>query len=436
MAREHLPADSPGSAINTQTFEFEKRTFVSGLFWQPLPGSTAKQRLAETQKMSLEQGFDLAVLRTTGVPQVGFAAAADGVKAGMLSAAAMVSKSLEMANRDRSFLYAMPVPGGKWLYIAQREGVLLHDGDLLGTEEAIQTRMMSDLSLLEWQTVFAPAHWGVPNATQRSFEDLLPKTGKKYSFKKWWEVRPIRRNWLTDIHIKTPILGMLATLLIAGGIYYGWQYYSTKQALEEQARKEAEEQAARAAAVDNQPWKKLPPPEQFIAACDRALSKVQNYWPAGWDPESATCAKDTLVFNWIRQDSGRIEYLLSAQPAASISLDGGRASLTLPLDQPKGANDVLPKEKERILELLSIAQRYGIDFKFQNLQDNQPTLGEPTDVAPTWKTQGWNINDFYPAPSTIIPLFDGPGFRITLIKLSFTEGIMKWTMEGTQYAQP
>jgi len=436
MTREHLPADQPGSAINSQTFEFGKRTFVSGLFWQPLPGSTTKQRTAEIQKMSQEQGFDLAVLRTTGVPQVGFAAVADGVKSGMLSAAAMVSKSLEMANRDRSFLCAIPVPGGKWLYVAQREGVLLHDGDMLSTEENVQTRMMSDLSLLEWQTVFAPSHWGVPNAIQRSFEDLLPKSGSKYSFKKWWEVRPIRRNWLTDLHVKTPIVGILTTLAIATIAYYGWQHYTTQKELEEMARKEAEEQAARAAAVDNQPWKKQPPAEQFIAACNHALSQVQNYWPAGWDPDNALCEKDKLVFNWTRQESGRVEYLLSAQPAASVSIDGNKASLTIPLEEIKGVNDVLPKEKERILELISVAQRYGIDFKFQTLQETQAVLGEPTDVAPTWQTQSWNITDFYPAPSTIIPLFDGPGFRITLIKLSFAEGIMKWTMEGTQYAQP
>ncbi len=168
MAATPMTANDTGAAHHVgQTFTFGRRVFVSGLFWQPLPGASAHQRKLEMKEVAEEQDFDLAVQRTSGMPQAGFGALADGVKPGMLSVAAMVSKSLEVANRDRSFLCALPVPGNKWLYVAQREGVLLHDGDLLGTEESIRARLHNDLSLADWQTVFAPAQWGIPNATER-----------------------------------------------------------------------------------------------------------------------------------------------------------------------------------------------------------------------------------------------------------------------------
>ncbi|MBP9714389.1 MAG: type 4b pilus protein PilO2 [Sterolibacterium sp.] len=438
MARAQMSVGLPetGAEMTAQTFEFGKRLFVSGLFWQPLPGSTAKLRNAEIQKMSEEQGFDLAVLRTTGVPQVGFAALTDGVRPGMLSAAAMVSKSLEMANRDRSFLCAIPIPNGKWLYVAQREGVLLHDGDMIGTEEAAQARMMSDLSLIEWQTVFAPAHWGVPNATQRTFEDLLPKSGSKYSFKKWWEVRPIRSSWLDHFQISAPVMGILIVLGIGLLGYYAWDHYSKQQALEELARQEVAEQAARAAAVAEQPWKKQTRAAGFIAACDQALASVPTLWPAGWAPDNAVCKDRNLVITWARQETGRLEHLLNTLPDADIAIDGNKATLTRRLELPGGENDVLPKQKERIAALYDIAQRYGFNFALKAPANEAPVLGQPAEAEPTWKSLEWTVADMALAPVRVAPLFEGGGFRLNQIKLSFAEGIMKWTMEGTQYVQP
>ena len=189
--------------------------------------------------MSEEQDFDLAVQRTSGVPQVGFGSVADGVRAGMLSVAAMVSKSLEVANRDRSFLCAMQVPGGNWIYVAQREGVVLHDGDLLGNEETIRARMMTDMSLIEWQTVFAPKHWGIPHAMERTFEELLPKRGAKYSFKSWWEIRPIRNTWLDAILGNWMVSAGAIVLLVGFGGYYFWEQWQTRKAMEELAQQEA-----------------------------------------------------------------------------------------------------------------------------------------------------------------------------------------------------
>lgn len=436
MALEHKSADFSDLASTRQTFEFGKRTFVSGLFWQPLPGSTAKLRKTELRKMSEEQGFDLAIQRTSGVPQVGFAATSEGVKAGMLSVAAMVSKSLEVANRDRSFLCAIQAPNGLWIYVAQREGVLLHDGDLLASEDTVRNRMMTDLSLTEWQTVFAPDHWGISGSLERRFEDLLPRSGEKYSFKKWWEIRPVRNTWADIIQDNQMLYIALALLLAAMAGYYFWSKYQTQKQLEELARLEAEEQIARESVKEEQPWKKRPAAQQFLTACTTAIGSIKTFWPGNWDPARLHCEGQTLTAQWIRRETGTVEQLLSFEPQATFTLDGNQATLEIPLEMgPPKNTDVLPGARERTLALIAASQRYGIGLM---LEDPQATraLGEPA-PSESWKTLNWTLAGTHLAPATLIPHIDGEGFRITQIKLTFEEGgTMTWTMEGNQYVQP
>jgi hypothetical protein len=438
MATERTMATAtpglPGAGF--QTFEFGRRTFVCGLFWQPLPGATARLRMGELQKMAEEQGFDLAVLRTSGIPQAGFGSQLDGIKPGMLSAAAMISKSLEVANRDRSFLCAMEVPGKKWLYVAQREGVLLHDGDLLGSEEVIRERMMTDLSLTDWQTVFAPSHWGIRRAVDRKFEELLPKKGDKYSFKKWWEIRLIRNIWLDLIRNNPKIHALLIALALIFGGYQLWEYFQTKQELEALQKKEVAEQAARELAAAEQPWKKQPPAAQFVAACNTALDQIKTFWPGNWVPAKTLCADNKLTFSWMRQETGRIDHLLALLPNADISPDGNQATLIIPLGLPAGANETLPKERERLLGMLDFSQRYGVELNIKNTNGKSAVLGQPALTDGTWNTLEWSLRDTLLAPATILPVFDSPGLRISRISLTFSEGKMKWTMEGTQYVQP
>lgn len=433
MANEQTMNGLSGTGF--QTFEFGRRTFVCGLFWQPLPGATTRLRMAELQKMSEEQGFDLAVLRTSGIPQAGFGSQLDGVKPGMLSAAAMISKSLEVANRDRSFLCAMEVPGKKWLYVAQREGVLLHDGDLLGTEETIRERMRTDLSLADWQTVFAPAHWGIAQATERQFEELMPKKGDKYIFKKWWEVRLIRNIWLDLIRNNPKLHISLIILVLLFGGYQLWERYRVKQELAELQRQEAAAQAAREIAAAEQPWKKQPPAAQFLTACHDALNQVDSYWPAGWLPEKAVCSEQKFTMSWLRHGNTRIDHLLAVQPESKISADGKHAELTLPLKLPAGTNETLPKLQQRLAELQDFPQRYGVELAVKNTS-NKPILGQSGITDDSWATLTWTTGETLLAPATLLPALDSPGLRINRITLSFSEGLMKWTMEGMQYVQP
>jgi hypothetical protein len=216
-----------------QTFELGRgHTFVSGLFWLPLPG-TLRDYKKETENLARETNCDLAVWRTSSALQVGLGSTEKGLTPGLLSAAAVISKSLEIepgAKEYKDFLCATEVPGGAWLYVAQREGVIMPDGDFLGTEDEVRSRMLSDYSVSQWNVIIAPAHWGMKDSKERRFEEFLPQKAGKTDYKRWWGLAPVKRDVIKTM---TPII-IIAVALLAGLI--GYQKWQANKAAEELAR--------------------------------------------------------------------------------------------------------------------------------------------------------------------------------------------------------
>lgn len=426
---------------HAQTFELGKgRTFVSGLFWQPLPGATAAARKAEVEKIAEEQNFDLAIMRTTGTPQVGFGALADGVRPGMLSAAAMISKTMEMDGADRNFLCATEVPGGKWLYVAQREGVLLHDGDLLGEEDEIRSRMLTDMSLSDWSTIYAPGHWGISGSVERPFADFFPKKGGRLDYKKWWGIKPVKRG-LGDIAKAFGPLIVVALILVGGAYGYSrWQQYKAQQ---EMARIAAEQAAAAsqnaAQHKPEHPWKKMMRAQKSWGACNEAIRSVKSLWPGNWTLKDIACDNSVMTVAWVRQDAGWIEHLLAVEPKAVVARDGMSASLIVPMTSGDGEDDPLPKEMDRTLAMYEGAQRYG--FKVILSAPTAPPIlpGDKPNQPPVaidWKELAWRVDGVGLDPSIILAALDGNGFRVQKIRAVWSAGVMNWNMEGTQYVSP
>lgn len=425
-----------------QTFEVGKgRQFVAGLFWQPLPGATASARKAEIEKIAEEQRFDLAVIRTTGAPQVGFGSTSDGLKQGMLSAAAVISKTVELEHSVRNFLCATEVPGGRWLYVAQREGVLLHDGDILGAEDEIRSRLLTDQSLSDWETIFAPGHWAVTGAIEKPFVEFLPKKGGKLDYKKWWGLRPVRRSWR---EIAKNYWYLIAIVVLGLGGAYGysrWQQYVAEQ---EMARLVAD-QAAQAAATANapvkleHPWKKAPRATRFAAECVATIGKVKTLWPGNWNLKDITCANGVMTVGWQRQETGWIQHLLAVEPKAVISKDGSAATLTVPMVALDGEDEAVPTENERMLAIFGGAQQFGFKVNMSSppapvaLPGDKPNGQQP---VKDWRELAWSVVGVSLAPEITVPAMDGNGFRINRIQAVWSAGVMNWNMEGVQYVQP
>lgn len=414
------------------TFDLERnRTFVAGLFWQPLPG-TLRDRKKETERLAKELDFDLAIWRTTGSLQVGFAKASKTIKPGLLSAAAAVSKTIEVEQGARNFLCATEVPDGKWLYVAQRDGVILPDGDFLGTEDEVRSRMLSDISLDEWTTIFAPDHWGMPSAEERSFSNFLPKKGADTTFMRWWGLQPVKSN---PVKTFAPI-AILAAVVLAW--FYGYHVWQERKAAQV-ALQIANEQSANAnrPVKLEHPWKTQVRAGVFMSECMAAFGKVKTLWPGNWTPRDAACGGGTFTVVWLRQETGWIEHLRAVEPKAVLSTDGAMASLMVPLTLSGGEDEKVPLENERTLAIHATGQKFGFKVGMSAPPPTPVLPGDkPNQAVKDWKELSWKIDGVTLPPTVVLKTMDGPGFRVNRIRAIFKGGVMTWDMEGTQYVQP
>lgn len=418
------------------TFVLDKsKIFVSGLFWQPLSG-TASERTKETKRLAEEMKFDLAVWRTTTAPQVGLGSSSDGLKPGLFSAAAVISKTLEIETGARDFLCAVEIPGGRWLYVAQREGVILPNGDVIGGEDEIRSRLLNDLSLGEWPLIYAPEHWGVRESTiERPFLDFLPKKSGKNDYKKWWGLRPVD-PWLSlrSKPNKLIVPVVVIVFLIAAGLF-AYKTHQEKKAAE-QAQLDAI--AAQVQPIEH-PWKLQPAPHAFLAACTKTMQQVKTLWPGNWTPQTLTCINGSMNVLWKRQDYGWIKHLQAVEPNAMLAVDGETASLSIPLTLPAGTDEALPKENDRVLAMYGAAQIYRFVVTISGAAAPVVMPGQEH-VTPSqtqaWRELNWTAKGIMLPPDVILSALDGKGFRLKQAQAAFTGGLIIWNMEGTQYVLP
>lgn len=424
--------------VMVQTFEYGKgRYFIAGLFWQPLPGGTASARKHEVEKIAAEQKFDLMVVRTTGISQVGFTSLSEGAKPGMLSAAAMISKTVEVEGLDRNLLCATEIGNGKWLYVAQREGVILHNGDFIGTEDEVRSRMLTDLSLSDWETLFAPAHWGVQKSIDRPFKSFFPKKkGGRIAYRSWWALKPVKKSF-------RPYLPFIALACVGVFAAYGISQWMKQRAAKEAALNEQMAQASMQQAQPvklEHPWKAQPRAMEFAKGCDKAFSQVRTLWPGNWDFVEAICEGNALTVSWLRQDHGWVSHLQAQIPNAVISKDGSAASQVIPFEVRVGEDEHAPQEKERLWSLYSESQKLRY-YKISISSPQEPVAlpgDKPTNPAAVkdWKELAFHVTGTMLPPITALQKMDGNGLRVKRISKSYINGVLSWKMEGIQYVQP
>lgn len=418
------------------TFEVKNVTFVSGLHWQILSGKPSEFK-ADVRKLARHLSFDLAVLRTTGTPQVGMAATNEGFKAGMLSAACVVSKTVEIESNSRDFVCASQLPDGRFLYVCQWDGVITAEGDRIGTEDEIRSQMLEDLSVEKnWDLLVAPMEWGISDSVERSFEDFIPRKKGKLDLKhSWWALKS------TEVSVSgflKKILPIMLMLLIAIGGGFGYKMWQAKKAAEEAARLAALEQSNTGGKVVPHPWKSQPKASEIVSNCSFAFGGLRTLWPGNWQPIQATCsaAASNLTVAWRRGENGWISHLLEIEPRATVSSDGTQASLVVPLPAATLFEDEeLIDERKRTLEMHGAAQQVRASLTLSTPPEQPVLPGAPQQQVPPWKEMSWSVKASPLSPGVVIPAMVGPGFRVTNIVAVFNGGIITWDMEGTQYVQ-
>lgn len=423
--------------MSSHVFTIDGMTFISGLFWYPLAGISQSDRAQEIKSLAKEQNFDLYILRSTSTYYVGFAHSDGQARIGVSSAAAVVSKTLEMESSARDFIFVSPLPDGHWMYVAQRDGVILPDADkCFQNEDAAKSRLLEDISLGDWSLIIAPDIWGVSGSIEKDFSLMLPETAKgKKQFHKWWKLSPVNPYDSVFLHGKKIIAG-LAFLLIALGV---WAYYQEKlnmSAIEEAQKLTNINQPPPPPPVH--PWKLKPDPIEFTKNCTEALSTVPLF-PGNWDLTGMRCAGPSLDISWAARTYGWIDHIKAIIPTISISGAGKVANLSIPLKTLTiGKDEPVMLGKQRTLQMYSLSQRYGLDLILTPAPPPPaPLPGQAaTNVPqPDWAEVSWAVRGT-DNPLLAVEILNGQGFRINSMDAVWKEGKIVWNLEGTQYVQP
>lgn len=430
----------------TWTFSLEKnKEFVSGLFWNPLsgtPGDEARSLLKssgkETQKLADEMNFNMAVWRAKGALQVGLGNSIDGVHEGCYSVAAAIADAIEEESSAKNFLCATEGPNGKWLFVAQRDGVILSEGDKFGVEDQIRSEMLTSLSVgYDWDVIYAPAHWGISHAEERTLEQLLPVGKKGIDYRNEWKLSPVKPSHKKNLILLIAI-GSIGFLAYLGNQYY--QDYKTAQRLAAEAAAALAAQQANPQVVIVPPWHEKPLARDTFAACMEGFDRFGSFWPGNWSPISADCRNGTVSAMWQRGEQGWIEHLAQSRPEISVSNDGSVASHSISLVEIEKKNNTesLPDGRMRTLEILSRAQRYGIQVGITE-QTPPPALPgqQPAEQAPPqWREYQIRADGQGLPPEALLEIMDGNAFRLESVMMNFNAGSISWSMEGKQYVQP
>lgn len=415
-------------------FTIDGIKYVSGLFWQPLAAHSQSEAKKEIKLLAEELSLNLYVLRETSTKYVGLAALDDEVKSGALSVAAIVSKTLELESGARDFIFVSPVEDGGWVYVIQRDGVILPDGDqYFFDEETTKARLYEDLSLGEWSLIVAPESWRVAQSTDRDFAFILPVTGEgKKQIHKWWRLRPVDSNAIIADNKKYIIIVFVCMAIIIGGKYI-YQYWKDHRA---EKQDELTDVIPPPPPPPEHPWKNKPLATDMVGACVAALNQV-NLFPGNWDLSLINCAGGNLTVSWRPQKYGWIEHLKSVVPGAAISADASIASLTVPLTSlATGQDEAVGLTEEKLIHLHSVAHKFDIQFSTSLSQVAPPPMpGQQGDVTPPdWAELIWKADNVL-LPTQLIREMDNPGFRVDTMTAVWAEGKIVWTMEGVQYVK-
>lgn len=412
--------------------------FATELMWQPLAGSNPGERQAEIKVLSKELGLAIAVEHSNG-QCVGFAGA--GIKPATPSLAVAVATALEEKTGQRDFIYVAEIGDGEWYYLAQKDGVILADGDtVFSNEDHAKAKYFEDGSIGEWKEVILPVHWGISGAKEStSVKDVLPLTSKgKPILNKNWRVKAVNvsASQLLKQNLKAIILLIVLLSSSAGGFWF-YQKWKFQKMQEEAARIQRENAAASPNAVQKpKPWAQMAGANAFLTSCMQAIGGV-NLFPGNWEITAINCTGGMLTVSWKPKDKGWIDHLRAVEPTVVIALDGSMASRTtpVPMAMPDTAEDLVA-ENDRVMAMHAAAQRYGVKFVSTPApsaapvalpgQDGAPTLPDPwTELR--WRAEGVTL------PESVTAALDGQGFRLTGMLGNWNNGQITWTMEGSQY---
>jgi hypothetical protein len=414
--------------------QIDKHRFVCGLFWQSL--SRPRELAREARELGAKIDSDLYVLRTDqSIAQAGFGQSADGVRRGMFSLGAVVSKTLAIEGafydgekqRVQNWLAAFRLPDGMWAYFAARDANFLPNGDFAGTREEVLERLHSDYALGGWNIVLGDPElgdYGFHNFEARTVESFIPhrKDGRIRAHR-WWGLQPVRvrRNRWPAV-----AAGVLGVALAGGWVYLQRVHRQQAEQLAEEARIAERQNVLRRTAPPAQPppWGGKAKPMSLARAC---VDRLGHLAAGGWLLDEYVCTGDTVSYAWSRHGS-TLALLRAEVPGAVFDLNGEKASLVVPLQLERSQPEALLDRKALMEPIITDMQHIGIGFKIASLP---PPAAEAQGSAPYWQAYSFNCDSQGLAPTAVAQMLDRPGVRIDRI----VSRAGHWSIEGVMYVK-
>ena len=410
---------------------------VAGLIWHPLQGS-GSARNKEVLDYAKAGGADLKVLRGDDSPHVGLAKKNDGAKPGQFSASAVIADTLALKGH-RNVLFAMPLPDDRdvYIFVCVRDGVILADGDSVGTRDEMRVRLVGDVAYGGWDVVLCPSEWGVLDSEEATFDNFF--NADTFKNAKHWQLAETSIEWQKTV---VPV-----ALIVVVGIaaLYGWNMWQKKQAAAVELlrlQQEEVERGQKAALTElPKPWPLMPNTNAFTHACIEA-SKQVGVSAGNWKLDGATCEGGSLTVRWLKSgESAWISHLKAVRPNAVIADDGQSATVTIAAFAAP-SNDFstqLPPVAELNLRYLDLASRYGMSVRIELPQAPPapailPGQEAPSIPAPSWMAMPLHVEASFD-PNEAAALLSYPGLRFTKLAFAYKAGAIQYQFTGMQYVR-
>lgn len=424
--------------LNNKTYTVAGVCFAADLFWQPLPlktGSNERSGLfskAGSQSLNVAKDIkaDIGVWRKSlsSPLQVGLGNQVDlPLKQGCYSSAAVIAHLLDQKHGAgaKNFIAVYKLSDDRFVFVAQKNGVITPTGDIVGDRDVVYKRLMQDLSIGGWELIISPEDWEVGGSESGLLEALLPVHSGKLNINelKTFILRPLVPNYKKLFFVVALVISATVIVYTSVGFYQ-------KSDAPVVNFKSLIEQPQLPQIVDINTLK----PSVLMNACMTAF-KSADLWPGGWQLEEISCTNGRFNLAWLRGKS-QIKWLLDTYPNSQISLDGNAASYGISFESivaEKIAVDNLPVSEVAIQTLLQRAQSVGLVITLDK-NEKVETNSLPGRSSKVEKSSQINWEMSLPMVS-VMSLFDLPGNSIEQVVFSLKNGQIFMKIKGIQYVR-
>lgn len=414
------------------------KTFVAGLTWLMIPGIDKKAISAQVQKTGKNINAEFVCQLTDNLVGYGLVNDTNPVAEGFVSIAAIVSnfaKSNDWGSTFCSVFELAEVGENNWLCITQIDGVIAPDGDVVGNEDFIRTKLLQFCAEQQNCKIICPDSWSQIGSEHVLLIETFLRKGKKYLFTNNVLLSYVHKSFYRVIRPYLPYASILVVML---GCFIGWQKYKSNIL---HAKMIALEQA-RISALRNKkpefgkPWEDQELAKDIAIDCESIINKT-DIWPSNWEFVNAKCDSGKVQFNWKRNEGSIYSPLITEYPNIQFDGDAKTASLQVIRNVSHKKNvEVLPTFNRIEMDFRVLAQEYGITFNLNNggIPNIQPDVQAQTpDMAPPWKVINFTVGPTTIDPQEIVKILGRPGFRIDAIVFAQNTGVFYWTISGKQY---